>query len=131
MPPGPRTLRQWRPRRYCSTSTGPWRAATQWVSADTVLAEHGYELPPDAYERWFNDGLDGTEHDEHSQSRDHYVAWQRERTLAMLAETDVHPGEYEEILTKLRGGAANRVIEAYDETPRPCSTPSGHAGSAW
>ena len=90
--------------------------ATRWVSADEVLAEHGYELPADAYQRWFNDGIDGMEHDEHSQSRDHYVAWQRERTLAMLAETDVHPGEYEEILTKLRGGAATRTIEAYDES---------------
>lgn len=89
--------------------------ATQWVSADAVLAEHGYHLEPDAYQRFYNDGIDGIEHDEHSQSREHYVAWQRQRTLAMLAETDVHPGEYEEILEKLRGGNASRVIEAYDE----------------
>ena len=39
----------------------------------------------------FDDGIDGIEHDEHSQSRDHYVAWQRQRTLAMLGETDVNP----------------------------------------
>ena len=71
----------------------------------------------DAYQRWYNDGIDGIEHDEHSQSRDHYVAWQRQRTLAMLAETDVHPGEYEEILEKLRAGSATRTIEAYDEAP--------------
>ena len=89
--------------------------ATSWVSADDVLAEHGYRLPPDAYERFYNDGIDGIEHDEHSQSREHYVAWQRARTLAMLAETDVHPGEYEEILDKLRAGTATRTIEAYDE----------------
>ena len=82
-----------------------------------MLAEHGYTLSPDAYERFYNDGIDGIEHDEHSQSRDHYVAWQRERTLAMLAETDVHPGEYEAILEQLRTGAATRVIEAYDEVP--------------
>jgi putative hydrolase of the HAD superfamily len=89
--------------------------ATRWVSFDEVLAEHGYELNPDAYERWYNDGIDGMEHDEHSQSRDTYVAWQRERTLGMLAETDVHPGEYEVILEKLRAGSATRTIEAYDE----------------
>jgi putative hydrolase of the HAD superfamily len=35
----------------------------------------------------------------------------------MLAETDVHPGEYEEILQKIRAGAASRVLEAYDEVP--------------
>ena len=83
--------------------------ATQWVSADEVLAEHGYRLEPDAYQRFSNDGIDGIEHDEHSRSRDHYVAWQRERTLAMLAETDIHPGEHEQILEKLRAGTATRL----------------------
>ena len=96
---------------------GTLARATHWVSFDDVLAEHGHRLAPDAYERWHNDGIDGIEHDEHSQSRDHYVAWQRQRTLAMLAETDVHPGEYETILERLRTGNASRVIEAYDEVP--------------
>ena len=91
--------------------------ATHWISADDVLAEHGYELPPETRNRWFNDGIDGVEHLEHSQSRDHYMAWQRERILGMLAETDVHPGEYEVILDKLRHGAASRVLEAYPEVP--------------
>jgi putative hydrolase of the HAD superfamily len=91
--------------------------ATHWISADDVLAEHGYELPPETRDRWFNDGIDGIEHFEHSVSRDHYVSWQRERLLGMLAETDVHPGEYEMILQKLRDGAASRVLEAYPEVP--------------
>jgi putative hydrolase of the HAD superfamily len=91
--------------------------ATRWVSADSVLAERGYRISQDAQRRWFNDGMDGIEHDRHSVSRDHYVAWQRERTLAMLAESDVHPGEYEEIVELLRDGAASRVLEAYDEVP--------------
>ncbi|HMF84690.1 MAG TPA: HAD family hydrolase [Acidimicrobiia bacterium] len=89
--------------------------ATHWISADDVLAQHGYELPPETRDRWFNDGIDGIEHFEHSHSRDHYLAWQRERLLGMLAETDVHPGEYEMILEKLRHGAASRVLEAYPE----------------
>jgi putative hydrolase of the HAD superfamily len=37
--------------------------------------------------------------------------------LAMLAEVDVHPGEYEEILEKLREGTATRVLEAFPEVP--------------
>ena len=86
------------------------------MSVDVVLAEHGYELPDDVRERWWNDGLDGIEHDEHSQSRDHYVAWQQQRLLAMLSETDVHPGEYEVIVEKMRAGNASRVMEAYEET---------------
>jgi putative hydrolase of the HAD superfamily len=91
--------------------------ATHWVSIDEVLAEHGYELPPDALHRWWNEGVDGIEHLEHSQSRDHYVAWQQERLLAMLAESDVHPGEYEMIVEKLRTGSSQRVLEAYPEVP--------------
>lgn len=96
---------------------GTLAEATHWVSADDVLAEHGYALPPQTRDRWFNDGIDGIEHLEHSRSRDDYVAWQRERILGMLSETDVHPGEYEVILEKLRDGAQSRVLEAYPEVP--------------
>jgi putative hydrolase of the HAD superfamily len=96
---------------------GTLAEATHWISADDVLAEHGYQLPSETRDRWFNDGIDGIEHLEHSRSRDHYVAWQRERILGMLSETDVHPGEYEVILQKLRDGAQSRVLEAYPEVP--------------
>ena len=96
---------------------GTLAEATHWVSADDVLAAHGYELPTETRDRWFNDGIDGIEHLEHSRSRDHYVAWQRERILGMLSETDVHPGEYGVILQKLRDGAQSRVLEAYPEAP--------------
>lgn len=96
---------------------GTLARATHWVSLDDVLAEHGYELASDARARWWNEGVDGIEHLEQSQSRAHYVAWQRERLLAMLAETDVHPGEYELIVEKLRAGFSQRVLEAYPEVP--------------
>ena len=72
---------------------GTLARATRWVSADEVLTEHGYTLTDEQRVIYFADGLDGVEHDEHSQSRDHYLAWQRERTLAMLTASDVHPGE--------------------------------------
>ena len=94
---------------------GTLARATRWVSADEVLNEHGYTLTDEQRAIYFADGLDGVEHDEHSQSRDHYLAWQRQRTLAMLAASDVHPGEYDVIIDKLQVGAANRQLEAYDE----------------
>jgi putative hydrolase of the HAD superfamily len=96
---------------------GTLARATQWVSIDVVLAEHGVELPDDVREKWWNDGMDGIEHLEHSASRDDYVAWQQQRLLGMLSETDVHPGEYEVILEKLREGNEARVLEAYPEVP--------------
>lgn len=94
---------------------GTLARATSWISADEVLGEHGYDLDPEHRAIYFADGLDGVEHDEHSQSREHYVAWQRARTLAMLAASDVHPDEYEVILEKLQAGTATRMMEAYAE----------------
>ena len=100
------------------------------MSADDVLAEHGYELDPEHRAIYFADGLDGVEHDEHSQSRDHYVAWQRERTLAMLAASDVHPGEYEAIVEKLRAGTAARVPRGVRRGRRPSSPSSAPVACA-
>src|SRR5438552_11390476 len=94
---------------------GTLARATAWVSIDEVLAEYGYALPDRVRDRWWAGDLDGVEHVEHSRSRDHYVAWQQERLLGMLAESDVHPGEYEVILEKLRAGNSMRVLEAYPE----------------
>ena len=94
---------------------GTLARATRWFSADEVLAEHGYALTDVHRAIYYADGLDGVEHDEHSQSRDHYVAWQRERTLAMLAASDVHPDEHEIIIEKLHAGAATRQLDPYDE----------------
>jgi putative hydrolase of the HAD superfamily len=96
---------------------GTLARATNWTSVDVVLAEHGVELADELRARYWNDGMDGIEHLEHSQSRDHYVAWQQERILSMLSETDLHPGEYEVVLAKLRAGNEARVLEAYDEVP--------------
>jgi putative hydrolase of the HAD superfamily len=91
--------------------------ATGWLSIDVVLAEHGYELPREVQERWWMQSeRDGLEHVEHSSDRDAYAAWQRQRLLSMLAETDVHPGEYELIVEKLRAGSQARVLERYDES---------------
>jgi putative hydrolase of the HAD superfamily len=90
--------------------------AVQWLSLDTVLAEHGYEFPDDVRRRWwFESEHDGIDHREHSHSEDTYARWQRARMLGMLAECDVHPGEYEVIIEKLRTGKSTRVLEAYPE----------------
>ena len=91
--------------------------ATASVGLDEILARHGYTIPEHLHEMWWSGDIDGHEHVEQSRSRDHYVAWQRERLLAMLHQADVHPGEHQKILDDLEVGRAARVLEAYDEVP--------------
>jgi putative hydrolase of the HAD superfamily len=96
---------------------GTLARATHWVSIDTVLADHGVDLPESVRTAWWNTGIDGIEHIEHSSSRDDYIAWQQSRLRGMLAETDLHPGEYEIVVEKLARAPETRVLEAYDEVP--------------
>ena len=91
--------------------------ATHWLGVDAVLAEHGYAVPDDVRNRWwFESEHDGLAHEEHSADEAAYEQWQRARLLGMLSECDVHPGEYELIVDKLRSGKSTRVLEAYPET---------------
>ena len=93
---------------------GTLARATRWVSIPEILKDHGVEISDEALRHFF-EGHDGTDHVEHSASREDYVAYQRARILAMLAETDVHPGEYDRIVVGLRHGTATRVLERYPE----------------
>jgi putative hydrolase of the HAD superfamily len=80
-----------------------------------VVREHGHEVPADVARRYWQDGLDGVEHDEHSQSRDHYVAWQRRRLHDLLGECGVEPELAEVIVAKLRSEGAGPSMVAYDD----------------
>jgi putative hydrolase of the HAD superfamily len=96
---------------------GTLARATASVGIEEILARHGHTIPEPLAEMWWSGDLDGTEHVEQSRSREHYLAWQRERLIAMLHEADVHPGQHEAILADLQAGRAVRVLEAYDEVP--------------
>jgi putative hydrolase of the HAD superfamily len=90
--------------------------ATHWLGIDAVLADHGYELPEEVRTRWwFENEHDGLLHEEHSTDEAAYERWRRDRILGMLAECDVHPGEYEVIVERLRSGKSTRVLEPYAE----------------
>ena len=84
-------------------------------SWEELVRELGYELPPDVRDRWWNDGIDGTEHDEHSRSRDHYVAWQQSRVRRMLDECAVTRSDQDLLIARVREIGAHRNIDAYDE----------------
>jgi putative hydrolase of the HAD superfamily len=82
-----------------------------------LVAAVGYELPDDVRDRWWNDGIDGTEHDEHSQSRDHYVAWQQARIRGMLVDCGVPAEIQDELIMRVRDIGAHRRMRAYEEVP--------------
>jgi len=89
---------------------------TNWgPSWEEVVAELGYALPADVRERWWNDGIDGTEHDEHSISRDHYVAWQQSRTRSMLDDCGVPASVQDAFIERVREIGAHNRIDAYEE----------------
>jgi putative hydrolase of the HAD superfamily len=96
---------------------GTLARATTSVGIDEILARHGHTIPEHLHEMWWSGDIDGMEHVEQSQSREHYLTWQRDRLIAMLHEADVHPGQHEAILADLQAGRAVRVLEAYDEVP--------------
>jgi putative hydrolase of the HAD superfamily len=81
-----------------------------------MVADIGFDLPADVQDRWWNDGVDGIEHDEHSQSRDHYVAWQQMRLRGMLTECGVPTASQNELIVRAREIGGHRHITAYDET---------------
>ncbi len=84
-------------------------------SWDEVVAELGYDLPDDVRERWWNDGIDGTEHDEHSVSRDHYVAWQQARVGSMLTDCGIPQSGQDAFAERVREISAHNRIDAYKE----------------
>jgi putative hydrolase of the HAD superfamily len=84
-------------------------------SWEQLVAELGYELAPDVRERWWNDGIDGVEHDEHSVSRDHYVAWQQARVRSMLDECGVPACDQDILIARVHEISGHRRIDAYGE----------------
>jgi len=81
-----------------------------------MVADVGYELPQDVRDRWWNDGIDGTEHDEHSRSRDHYVAWQQSRIRGMLTDCGVPADTQDVLIARVRDIGAHRSMRAFDDS---------------
>jgi putative hydrolase of the HAD superfamily len=80
----------------------------------TALAEHGYSVAPDLEHRWWND-IDGTEHHEHSGSREQYTAWQDARLRATLQACAVDAEHLDPIAARVNELLATRAMTPYDE----------------
>jgi putative hydrolase of the HAD superfamily len=85
------------------------------ASWDDLVIELGYSVPDDVRERWWNNGIDGTEHDEHSMSREHYVAWQQERVRAMLTDCGMPASVQGVFIERVAEISAHNRIDAYQE----------------
>ena len=96
---------------------GTLAESPQWgPSWQDMVAEIGFDLPDEVRDRWWNDGVDGIEHDEHSQSREHYVAWQQTRMRGMLRECGVPEAMQDLLIEQARDIGAHRLITAYEES---------------
>ena len=61
----------------------------QGLSLDTLLHDRGHRLNASLAREYWQDGFDGSTHDEASRSRDHYTKWQRERLMSLLDRSAV------------------------------------------
>jgi putative hydrolase of the HAD superfamily len=86
-----------------------------------IFAEFGHELSTDATRRFWNEGVDGLEHDEHSQSRDHYVSWQHSRVRTIIEESNVPAGDDDELFARLTAHLGAPDLRAYEESARVLS----------
>jgi len=97
---------------------GTLARAVEWgPTYGEVLAARGYELPEEMRRRWVSDAFDGIEHDEHSRSREHYVAWERRRLQDMVEACGVGDDDVDRLVDDLHGASKGFTMGAYEEVP--------------
>lgn len=80
-----------------------------------ILDRFGHSVADDVIWRYFNDGIDGTVHDEHSQSREHYIAWQRQRFTGWMRAADIPERDHDPINDALYASWSSGAMVAYPE----------------
>ena len=91
------------------------RAVAWGPDVAEVLAAHGLRVDEAGYRDWQSEVFDGMEHQEHSVSRDRYLAWERGR-LRRLAEAS-GAGDVEALAATLHAATRDYRLAAYDEVP--------------
>ena len=92
-------------------------AVTWGPTYQEVLAPHGYRLSDEVRTRYGDNSVDGTEHLEHSRSRDHYEAWRVSRLEAMLRDCGVGDDDVGPLAHELRRASRSFELTAYPEVP--------------
>ena len=98
---------------------GTLARAVSWGDTHAqVFARHGLHFDQ---ERWGHDFVgetnDGDDHQQHSVSRDVYVAWERERLRRRARACGVGDDELDALVADLHLAAKTYTLQAYDEVP--------------
>jgi len=80
-----------------------------------LFEELGHEMSVEASRRLWNDGADGIEHDEHSKSRDHYIAWQQARVRQVIEESGVPKGDDDILFSQITERLGLPDLVAFDD----------------
>jgi putative hydrolase of the HAD superfamily len=80
-----------------------------------ILNSHGYEVDPLIIDSYFN-RWDGTDHVEHSRSRETYVAWTRSRLVGLLRDCGVGRAEIDAIAEDLLDADLRMPMVAFPES---------------
>ena len=97
---------------------GTLARAVRWgPSVAEVFARRGHRLDELAYEAWQAEMFDGMEHLAHSESRDLYLAWERDRLRRLGTACGVGAEDVEELAADLHQAMQDFRLAAYDEVP--------------
>lgn len=95
---------------------GTLARATTWGPAfEEVFERRGLRLTPDAHDAWRAEVFDGQEHHEHSQSREHYLAWELSRLGRLVRASGVPAEDTEAVVADLHAASQAFELEAYPE----------------
>ena len=104
------------PRAVLFDFYGTVAHAESWgPTREEILSRHGYVLPDTVRQRWSVETVDGLEHVEYSQSRDHYLAWERARIRDFLEECGVGPDDAERVADDIQATSQAFTLVAYPE----------------
>ena len=90
-------------------------ATERGLSWAELFEEMGHTLSPEATHRFWNEGNDGRVHDDHSRSRDHYVAWQHTRLREIIRESGVPEGDDDLVFSRMAEGLGKQDMTAYPD----------------
>jgi putative hydrolase of the HAD superfamily len=92
-------------------------AETWGPTRQEVLASRGFDVPDEIVTSWRDDAVDGKEHVEHSESAEHYRAWEHARLRSFVEACGVGPDDADLLVDELYTATKSFELVAYPEAP--------------